>query len=198
MIAIGEKLEKALAFYEKKEYKKAEKLADEMLATNPDFHRAWFLKGVILEETGKQPEADKHYEKAGSLYNMWFRLAMQLEKVDPERSMKYYERVLEMNPFECMALFNLGMLYEKAGNTAEALKYFNRIALGREILSKLIVPTGFMIFLFVGGIIMNQRGEKALSWCVLGMSFFCLFWLKRDAGTVMGMISKKREIRARK
>ncbi len=53
MESIEKLLEKMLLHYEKKEYSSAEKLADELLASQPTFHKAWFLKGVILEETGR-------------------------------------------------------------------------------------------------------------------------------------------------
>ena len=61
MQSIGQLLEEALLHFEKKEYVKAGKLVDELLASNPEFHRGWFLKGVILEETGRPAEAEKCY-----------------------------------------------------------------------------------------------------------------------------------------
>jgi outer membrane protein assembly factor BamD (BamD/ComL family) len=49
MESIGRLLEKVITHYEKKEYDGAEKAVDELLASHPDFHRAQFLKAVILE-----------------------------------------------------------------------------------------------------------------------------------------------------
>lgn len=66
MQSIGQLLEEALLHFEKKEYVKAGKLVDELLASNPEFHRGWFLKGVILEETGRPAEAEKCYRRRGT------------------------------------------------------------------------------------------------------------------------------------
>lgn len=52
----------------------------------------------------------------------------------------------------------------------------------REILSRIIIPSGFMVFLIVGAVMMIKRGEIALSLVVIASAVFCMFWLKRDAG----------------
>jgi len=132
----GQLLEDALASYEKREYAKAEKFVDALLEGNPQFHRGWFLKGVILEETGKGDVARKCYAKAGSLFNMWFRLALQLQESDPERALVYYARVLEMDRNFSMALLNKGMLHEKLGEREKAKEALKRYAADLEIANK--------------------------------------------------------------
>lgn len=191
MQSIGELLEKTLLHFEKKEYDEAEKLVDELLAANPDFHRGWFLKGVILEETGRSAEAGKCYDKGGNLFNMWFRLALQLEESDPERALSYYDRVLQGDQKHNMVWLNKGLLYEKMGRTGEAGKCFRNLAPAREILSRIIVPVGFMAFLIGGTIAMFQRGNRTMSLIVAGAAVFCFFWLRRDAGTAVTMFLKK-------
>ena len=115
MESIGKALEKTLSHYEKKEYAAAEKAVDELIASNPEFHRGQFLKAVILEETGRASEAEQHYDKAGNRFTLWCRLAAQLRTVDPERAVKYYERVSKMDPQSNMIWFDLGNLYETLG-----------------------------------------------------------------------------------
>jgi predicted Zn-dependent protease len=78
MESISKVLGEILSHYEKKEYASAEKAADELIAAHPDFNHGQFLKAVILEETGRAPEAEKFYEKAGNRFTLWYRLAMQL------------------------------------------------------------------------------------------------------------------------
>ena len=87
MEAIGKQLELILKCYEQKDYINAEKLLDNLLVSHPNFQRAWFLKGVVLEETDRKDEAGKFYDKAGNCFTLWFRLAIQLQEV---RSAKSY------------------------------------------------------------------------------------------------------------
>jgi tetratricopeptide (TPR) repeat protein len=191
MESIGRLLEKAITHYEKKEYDGAEKAVDELLASHPDFHRAQFLKAVILEESGRADEAEKHYDKAGNKFTLWLRLALQLHDVDPERAITYYERVSKMDPQNNMIWFNLGNLYEKMHRFDEARLCFRNLSPVKEIASRIFIPLGFMIFLAGGAILMIQRGEKALASLVIASAVFCLVWLRRDGGKAVQMLAKK-------
>jgi tetratricopeptide repeat protein len=191
--SIAKTLEKSLSHYEKKEYAEAERAVDELIAAQPDFHRGQFLKAVILEETGRGPEAEKHYEKAGNRFTLWFRLAMQLQDIDPERSLAYYKRVSSLDPQNNMIWFNLGGLYEKMGKIDEARRCFRNLSPTKEVVSRILIPLGFIIFLVSGAVLMVQRGEKGLTAVVVASAVFCLFWLKRDGGRAVQMIMKKRK-----
>jgi len=191
MESIGKLLEKVIILYEKKEYDGAQKAVDELLASHPDFHRAQFLKAVILEETGRSDEAEKHYAKAGNKFTLWIRLALQLHDVDPERAIMYYERVSKMDPQNNLVWFNLGNLYEKMHRIEEARLCFRNLSPVKEIASRIFIPLGFMIFLVGGAILMIQHGEKVLSSLVIASAVFCLVWLKRDSGKAMQMLGKK-------
>ncbi len=193
MESIGKALEKALTHYERKDYSAAEKFVDDLLTAHPDFHRGWFLKAVILEETGRSQEAEKCYERAGNVFTMMFRLAMQLQDVDPQRALQYYDRVLQADPKFSMALLHKGLIYEKMGLDAEAKHCFKNLSPWREFLSRIIVPLGFMVLLIIGGIMMIKRGERTLPILILASAVFCLFWLKRDAGTAITMLQKKKK-----
>jgi tetratricopeptide (TPR) repeat protein len=191
MQSISKQLEKIIAHYEKKDYDAAEKSVDELLASHPDFHRGQFLKAVVLEETGRASEAEKHYEKAGNRFTLWSRLAMQLHDIDPQRALTYYERVTKMDPQNNLLWFNLGNLYEKMGRTEDARSCFRNLSPLREVLSRIFIPLGFMIFLISGATMMIQRDEKGLAAVVIASAVFCIFWLKRDAGKAVQMIVKK-------
>ncbi len=191
MESIGKLLEKVIMLYEKKEYDGAEKAVDELLASHPDFHRAQFLKAVILEETGRSDEAEKHYAKAGNKFTLWIRLALTLHDVDPERAITYYERVSKMDPQNNLVWFNLGNLYEKMHRFDEARLCFRNLSPVKEMASRIFIPLGFMIFLVGGAILMIQRGEKVLASLVIASAVFCLVWLKRDGGKALQMLGKK-------
>jgi tetratricopeptide (TPR) repeat protein len=193
MEAVGNQLEIILKHYEQKDYVSAEKMLDDLLVSHPNFHRAWFLKGVVLEETGRKDEASKFYDKAGNCFTLWFRLAMQLQEADPQRAIVYFDRVSEMDDKNNMIWFHKGLLSERLGNLAEARRCFRQLAPLREILSRIIIPSGFMVFLIIGAVMMIKRGENALSLVVIASAAFCMFWLKRDAGQAVQMLVKKNQ-----
>jgi tetratricopeptide (TPR) repeat protein len=191
MESISRLLNQILGHYEKKEYSAAEHAADTLLASHPDFHRGQFMKAVILEETGRAADAERHYEKAGNRYTLWGRLAMQLQDVDPDRAIIYYERVTRADPQNNMLWFNLGALYEKKGRPNDARECYRNLSPLKEVLSKIFIPLGFMIFLISGGAMMIKRGEQGLAAVVIASAVFCAFWLKRDAGKAVNMIIRK-------
>jgi tetratricopeptide (TPR) repeat protein len=193
MEAVGKLLENILAHYEKKEYAAAEKLVNDLIEIDPNFHRAWFLKGIIFEETGRSDKAQEYFAKSGNVFTLMFRLALQLQDSDPLRALTYFDRLAEMDPQNNMLWFNRGLVYEKLGNRNEAAASFKHVAPGREILSRIVVPLLFMFFLTGGGIMMFLRGDKTLSSLVIASAVFCLFWLKRDMGKALQMFSKKKQ-----
>lgn len=191
MESISKLLNKIIEHYEKKEYDAAENAVDMLLVSHPDFHRGQFMKAVILEETGRAADAEQHYEKAGNRYTLWGRLAMQLQDIDPDRAIMYYERVTKMDPQNSLLWFNLGELYEKKGRPDDARECYRNLSPVKEVLSKIFIPLGFMIFLISGGAMMIQRGERGLAAVVIASAVFCAFWLRRDAGKAIQMIVKK-------
>jgi len=192
---IGRLLEDALEHYANKKYDNALKLLNELLSAQPKFDRGWFLKGVILEEIGKPEEAGECFEKARNLSAMWFRLGLHMEDSDPQRAIACYDRAVENDQRFNMAWLNKGMLHEKLGMSAEAEGCYRKISPWRELFSRVIVPTGFFIFLSGGSFMMFDRGEMTLAILVMAMAFFCLFWLKRDAGTAILMLRKKLKVK---
>ena len=182
MESISKLLNMILGHYEKKEYDAAEKAVDMLLVSHPDFHRGQFMKAVILEETGRGDAAEQHYARSGNRYTLWSRLAVQLHDIDPNRALIYYERVTKADPQNNLLWYGLGELYEKMGRPDDARECYRNLSPVKEVLSKILIPLGFMIFLLSGAIAMIQRGERGLAVVVVAASVFCIFWLKRDAG----------------
>jgi Tfp pilus assembly protein PilF len=193
MESLRKTLEKTLQFYEKKDYENAEKGTDEMLAAYPEFHRALFLKAVILDETGRADKAEEYYRKSGPVSLLWLRLALQLQDSDPERALRYFEKVNKTDPENNVIWFSMGTIYEKQGRPDEARKCFRNISLMKEVVSKLLSPIGFLIIMVAGSIAMFKRDNTGLAWLVVASGVVCLFWLKRDGGRALQMMQKKRK-----
>jgi hypothetical protein len=92
-----------------------------------------------------------------------------------------------------MLWFNLGSLYEQLGRPDEARRCFRNIAPAKEVVSTILIPLGFMIFLISGATMMFQHGDKGLPIVVIASAIFCLFWLKRDGGRALQMMMKKKK-----
>jgi hypothetical protein len=191
MKGIGKQLEEIIAHYEKKEYAEAEQATDKLLAVYPDFPRGQFMKAVILEETGRAADAEPHYVKAGNRFTLWSRLAMQLHDIDPKRALAYYEKAIKMDPRNNVLLLALGDLYEKTGRREDARSCYRNLSLVREVVTRIVTPIGFVVFLIIGANMMFQRNQMGLAALVIASAVFCLFWLKRDAGKAIQMIRKK-------
>jgi Tfp pilus assembly protein PilF len=192
MESLRKTLEKTLQFYEQKDYQSAEKGADEMLAAYPEFNRALFLKGVILEETGRSGKAEEYYKKTGGVSLMWLRLALQLQDGDPERALRYFKKVNDIDQENNLIWLSMGKIYEKTGRIDEAKKCYGRMNVVKEALSKLLSPLGFLIIMIAGSIAMFKRDNAALASLVVASGVVCLLWLKRDATRVLEMVRKKR------
>ena len=191
MASLRKALDKALAHYEKKEYVEAERGADAMVEAFPDFPRGQFLKAVILEETGRGKEAEKYYQKSGPLFPLLLRLALQLRDIDPARALGYFEKVSAMDDGNNQIWFNWGLVYEKLGRREDARKCYQKIAVQREIVSRLLSPLGFFIIMVAGAIAMLKRNDMILASLVITSAVVCFFWLKRDGGQTLAMIRKK-------
>jgi tetratricopeptide (TPR) repeat protein len=193
MESLRKTLEKTLQFYENKDFDNAEKGTDLMLEANPEFTRALFLKAVILEETGRTDKAEEYYRKAGSTSLLWLRLALQLQESDPERALRYFIKVKEIDSENNLIWFSMGKLYEKLKRPDQARKCFNNISLMKEIVSKLLSPLGFLIIMVAVSIAMFKRGNLGLGSLVALSGIVCLVWLKRDGGRVIQMMLRKKK-----
>ncbi len=193
MESLRKTLEKTLLFYENKDFDNAEKGADLMLEANPEFTRALFLKAVILDETGRTDKAEEYYRKAGSTSLLWLRLALQLRESDPERALRYFNKVKEIDSENNLIWFSMGELYEKLKRPDQARKCFNNISLMKEIASKLLSPLGFLIIMVAVSIAMFKRGYLGLGSLMVLSGIVCLVWLKRDGGRVIQMMLRKKK-----
>jgi len=193
MESVGIQFEKILELYSRKDYGHAIKLLDELLSATPNFQRGLFLKGVILEETGKPEKAKQYLDKAGNLFTLHYRLALQLQDSDPERALIYFDKATDSDPGNNTLWFAKGLLYEKLGRQEEAKACYKNMQMVREFLSRVLIPCGFIIILVGGAVAMFKKGENGLATVVVASAVFSLFWLKRDGGKALQMLLKKRQ-----
>ncbi len=191
MSSLSKAFDKALSHYEKKEYADAERGADAILEAYPDFRSAVFLKAVILDEMGKSSEADQYYLKAGPLFSLWIRLALQLQEADPARALRYFEKSRSLDSENNLIWYGMGSSYERLGRLDEAKKCFQKMSLRREVVSKLLPPLGFLIIMSTGSVAMFKHGDRTLASLVVLSAVVCLLWLKREGGRLVEMMKKQ-------
>lgn len=183
--------ESALRHYEKKDYTTAHNIIDKILDANPDFYKGWFLKGVIFKETGVMNKISDCFNKTFNIHELWFRLALQIENIDPERAIACYRETIQIDPKFNVAWYKMGLIFERLGILDEARKCFSNLSPLRDVFSKFVIPLAFCTGLFISGYVMIRRGEVPLSLLVTMSAMFCLFWLKHDGLTAVGMLKKK-------
>ena len=193
MESIGKALETALKHYERKEYEDALRIVDAMLLSYPDFNRALFLKGVILQETGRTDEGEVYFHKAGPLIPLWHRLALQLQDIDPDRALHYFIKASTLDDSDNGIWLGMGKIYENRGDFEAAGRCYARLSLGREMLSRILGPVGFLVLMLIGTVMLIGRGNIPLASLVVISSFVCLLWLKRDGGRFLEMLSRKKK-----
>lgn len=191
-MSVEKEFEEALHLYEKKQYDSAEKKIDSLLQVKPDFAHAWFLKGVVLDETGRSAAAEPCFERSGNRFTMYLRLALQLSERNDERALAYFDKVAGHDPRNNLVWFSKGTLYERTGRQDLARSCFRNLSPAREIVSRIVIPLGFMLFLVIAAVMMVLHGEKTIVWFVVLSAVICLFWLRRDAGPAWEMLKKKR------
>ena len=111
-------LQQANEFFENENYAKANSIYDEILKTEPDNLSALSKKGEVLLKLEKTPQAIKFFEKV---------LAIQLFYSD-DTEKAYYQRILELDPNNIVALYSKGSYLIFYDNFIEqALETFDQI-----------------------------------------------------------------------
>jgi tetratricopeptide (TPR) repeat protein len=120
-------LNHAIGIAEHGDRQQALALADALLEKHPDFVPALKLKGMLLEETGRGPEAARAYEKAlkimpndpGLLFNFGVN---QLALGDNDQAIRLFLRHLSIQPKDADAHFYLAQAYHRNGQEDLALE----------------------------------------------------------------------------
>jgi Tfp pilus assembly protein PilF len=126
-------LHQALSLAEKGDKKQAMELADALLAQHPEFEPALKLKGMLLEDAGRQYEAGEAYQKALKLApndaDLLFKIGIyQLVAGDKEKAVELLEHHLKLAPKDADALYYLSQAYHLTGNDDRALKAIEQCA----------------------------------------------------------------------
>ena len=81
--------------------------------------RAYKMMGEVYLKKGDQPEAEKHFEKAGKIF---------LERNMDEEAEAVFKEVLRLNPQVVNIYNSLGIIYRRKHNYAEAIRLY-RVAI---------------------------------------------------------------------
>src|SRR5205809_2657756 len=113
-------------------YKKAIGIYQRALELQPSFHAARRDLAMAYVETGDVENATNHLIEVLRLDLKdawsWFVLANLYirEKADPDTGEKFLRKALEIQPNDAWALNSLAAVYQKKGQTGEAVKYFEQ------------------------------------------------------------------------
>ncbi len=109
-------------------------------ADNLNEPKVYYLLGATYERMGDLQKALHFYEiftsfdlgrflPEAELSYAWNNIGnIYLERKSYSRALPSYERALEENPNNVIAILNIGLVYEETGHVDEALKYFSRFA----------------------------------------------------------------------
>lgn len=100
-----------------------------LLAGNPDYAPAHNDLAMALIEKGFPKDAEREFERAiradRKFYPAWYNLGVfRLSQDDFGGARRALEHVIAKKPGHPMALFQLGLLEEQAGNTDKAVYYY--------------------------------------------------------------------------
>lgn len=126
---------KALALMQLGGWKEADKLIEKTLRLDAENYRAVFQQGKVLRVLSRLDEAEENFKRVLAKYpndRMTLQQLGELAKIKSEAvpaeqrkdqlgiARKFYERVLEIDPEDLSAVYNLMLIYQKLGMRAEA------------------------------------------------------------------------------
>jgi superkiller protein 3 len=126
-------MEKAMRFFDKKEYTKAEKEFKDILHDEPFNSKAHYYLAQILVSKNKLLAAQKQLEEAtvfdASFKEAWNLLGIVSSDLDqPQTALVAFSRALQIDPNFIEAYFNLGLLSLKMPDKQdEAKAYFEEV-----------------------------------------------------------------------
>jgi tetratricopeptide (TPR) repeat protein len=123
---------KVVAFCERGRYHEAKQILDQLIKVNPtnsEYHRIY---GQILSDQGKVEEAIDSlidalkWDPRNSYALLMMGNILARSKNDITTAMKYYNKVLEINPNDNIAVNNIGANLMQQGKLELAKEYFNK------------------------------------------------------------------------
>jgi len=119
-------------FLQQKKYDQAEKVLCHALKLRPHYGKAYFNLGRVYLERGNKEKAWEYFKLACTKadldnefgFNTFAKISLSLKKYDD--AISAYSHVIEYNPTNQDALFNLGNAYFFTGNYKQAITYFQK------------------------------------------------------------------------
>ncbi|MBR1769208.1 MAG: tetratricopeptide repeat protein [Bacteroidales bacterium] len=114
-----------------RDYNRARENLDEVMKIDKINAEAYFMRGWIYKEIGDTVNAVKDYRKAieyKSDYEHAFEELANLFAVRGDAlAIEYYKSVININPKNVSAMYNLGLFYQEHGSIQQALDLYKRV-----------------------------------------------------------------------
>lgn len=112
-------------------YKKAIENADRAIAVDKSDPLPHFMKGYTYAEAGDTVNAIKSYLEAVNIdqeyYDAYVQLGIIYSRAQNRLAVDYLNNALNIDPQSIEALYALGMFYQEAGDTANAIESYNKL-----------------------------------------------------------------------
>ncbi len=123
--------EQALLYRFAEEYAKAIASCDKALEIKPDYHQAWYNRGIALGILGRLEEEIASYDKALEIkpdyHEAWYIRGSALDNLGRvEEAIASYDKALEFKPDYHEAWYNRGIALGNLGRLEEAIASFDK------------------------------------------------------------------------
>ncbi|TFI52074.1 tetratricopeptide repeat protein [Mastigocladus laminosus UU774] len=117
--------------YTAKEYEAAVASYDKALEIKPDYHQAWYIRGIALDELGRNEEAIASYDKAleikPELHQTWYIRGITLDDLGRyEEAIASYDKALEIKPELHQIWYIRGIALDELGRNEEAIASYDK------------------------------------------------------------------------
>jgi tetratricopeptide (TPR) repeat protein len=122
---------KGRMFYYLGEYDRALSLFEAAISIKPDYHKAWYNKGVILVDLGRPDEAFEAYNKAIEIkpddHEAWYNKGATLADLGRyDEALEAFNKAIEIKPDDHETWTNKGAALGSLGRYDEALEAYNK------------------------------------------------------------------------
>ncbi len=114
-----------------REYPAANMFAEKALSFDPDNEEAYYIKGIAALEQRDTTDCIRLMKVAAALDTDFFaanlNLAVLLDAKNDYSAEKYYKKAIEIKPDNTLALYSLGMFYQKEKQFKHALEAYDTL-----------------------------------------------------------------------
>ncbi|MCY7273764.1 MAG: tetratricopeptide repeat protein [Phormidesmis sp. CAN_BIN44] len=120
-----------LLFAAEQDYENAITSCEKVLAIKPDYHEAWYNRGVVLSALGRKEEAIQSYDKAvdikPNLHEAWYTRGNALSALGrKEEAIQSYDKAVDIKPNLHEAWYNRGLALSALGRKEEAIQSYDK------------------------------------------------------------------------